>query len=513
MRNSTLRKISLGLAICLLAAPFASVQAASLAADAAMQRNLPALTAAIQAGGVNDPQADGSTALLWAVHWNNPEAVDALLAAGADPILATRLGATPLYLAAMNGNSALVAKLLAAGADPNQRILNNQETPLMFAARSGNVDSVRLLLDAGAEINAKEIYKETTALMWAAEQDHAAAAALLAERGADSAAVSKMTVIERRASGIDVINGADPEPKQFYLGGITAINYAVRENGIETVNALLDAGVPINQQTGDNSTPLLIALQNAHLDLARVLIERGADVNLANRKGWNPLYMAVKVRNQEIGTMPNPDASGMYELIELLIAKGADVNARISGETEVHDAIASTWLKEAGATPLLRAAWCGDLEVIKLLMAHGADPFITTNDGTTALMAAAGVGYAQGFIKDYGGREQSAAAMQLLIDAGLDVNAKNTDSVMALHGAAHKNFVEGIQLLVDNGADLGAQSLWRKIPATPLDWAIGVRIGGSSTIYQAEAVELLEKLVVEHDIAVTKVYPNNNRGG
>lgn len=513
MQKSLLRKLSFGVGITLLALPLINVQAASIAADAAMQQDFAALELAVKQERVNQPQADGSTALHWAIHWNNADAVDLLLAAGADPDLATRLGATPLYLAALDGNAALVAKLLTAGADANQRILSNQETALMFAARSGNVESVRLLLDAGAEINAKESYKETTALMWAAEQDHAGVAALMTERGADTTATSKLTVIERRASGIDVANGADPEPQQFYLGAVTAINFAARENGIETVKALLDAGIPIDQQTGDGSSPLLIALQNAHLDLARLLIDRGADVNLANRKGWNPLYMAVKVRNQEIGTMPNPDANGMYELIQTLIDKGADVNARITGKTEVHDAIASTWLKEPGATPFLRAAWCGDLEVMKLLMAHGADPFLTTDDGTTALMAVAGVGYAQGFIKDFSGREQSAAAMRLLIDTGLDVNAMNTDSVMALHGAAHKNFVEGIQLLVDNGADLGAQSLWRKIPATPLDWAIGVRIGGSSTIYQAEAVELLEKLVVEHNITVKTVYPNNNRGG
>jgi ankyrin repeat protein len=203
----------------------------------------------------------------------------------------------------------------------------------------------------------------------------------------------------------------------------------------------------------------------------------------------------------------------MFGLIELMVAKGANVNARLIGRTEVHDAIPSTWLKEEGATALLRAAWCGDLEVIKLLLAHGADPNITTKDGTTALMALAGVGFAEGFIKDYGGRAKSAEGMRLLIKAGADVNAKNADLVTALHGAAHKNFIEGIQILVDNGADLSAQSLWRKIPATPLDWAIGVRIGGSSTIYRTEAVALLQKLLDERHVTVKTVYPNNMRGG
>jgi len=145
---------------------------------------------------------------------------------------------------------------------------------------------------------------------------------------------------------------------------------------------------------------------------------------------------------------------------------------------------------------------CGDLEVMKYLLAHGADPLIKTNDGTTALMALSGVGYADGFAHDFGGPEQSLEAMKLLLDLGIEVNAKTTDGVIALHGAAHKNFLAGIQLLVDHGADLAVRSHRvsqfesRGNPGnTALDWATGIQTSMQSAIYHPEAVALIKKLM------------------
>ena len=202
--------------------------------------------------------------------------------------------------------------------------------------------------------------------------------------------------------------------------------------------------------------------------------------------------------------MPNPipDEDGLFQVVQMLVDKGADVNARLRADTEIHNGIAATWLREAGATPFLRASLCGDLAVMKLLLAHGADPKISTTDGTTPLMALAGVGYAEGFMHDIGSPEQSLEAMKLLIDAGIDVNAKNKDDVTALHGAAHKNFVVGIQLLVDHGADLTARS-HRASPFervgnpgnTPLDWATGVQIGMQSSFYHPDSVAMVTKLM------------------
>ncbi len=123
-------------------------------------------------------------------------------------------------------------------------------------------------------------------------------------------------------------------------------------------------------------------------------------------------------------------------------------------DTEVRNAIKATWLNEAGATPFLRASLCGDVKVMELLLKHGADPKIPTDDGTTALAALSGVGFTKGFMQDLEGADTSVKAIKLLIASGIDVNAANKDKVTALHGAAHKNFVEAIQLLADNGADL-----------------------------------------------------------
>jgi len=213
--------------------------------------------------------------------------------------------------------------------------------------------------------------------------------------------------------------------------------------------------------------------------------------------------------------MPNPviDLDGMYGVIEQLLAKGANVNARLNADTEVHNSIRSTWLSEAGGTAFLRAAVCGDLKVMKLLLAHGADPLIATTDGTTALMGLAGVGYTKGFMKDVGSVEESLEAMQILIDAGIDINARNEDLVQAIHGAAHKNFVQAIQMLVDNGADLTSHSNRKGqfqgegtlAGNTVLDWADGFQTGMESAIYNAEAVVLVEKLMTERGLPLERL--------
>jgi ankyrin repeat protein len=499
-----MRKSLISIAIA-LSLPLASYQAlASAVADAAEKRDFAAVDIYLnEKADVLETQADGSTALHWAVYWNNLDVANRLIAAGADAQAATRLGATPLYLAAVNGNADMIKALLAAGADAKETILQFSETPLMFAARSGDVESVAVLLDAGAEIEARDDYRGATALLLAAEQNHADVVQLLIDRGANINARTKTVVTEGRRG---------PSAPQ---GGLSSLMLASRENGIETVQVLLAAKALVNQQSAGGHTALITAIQNANVEIAKLLIEHDADPSLANDMGWNPLYMAVKMRSLEKGTMPNPviDTNGMYEVIEQLLAKGANVNARLNGDTEVHNSIRSTWLAEAGATPFLRAAFCGDLKVMKLLMANGADPLIATTDGTTALMALAGVGYTKGFMKDVGTPEESLEAMQMLIDSGIDINARNTDLVQAIHGAAHKNFVRGIQMLVDNGADLTSHSNRKGqfqgegtlAGNTVLDWADGFQTGMESAIYNAEAVELVEKLLTERGLPLERL--------
>jgi len=500
-----------------LAAPAYSASAygagGGTVADAAMKGDFISVRALIAGrADVNAPLADGSTALHWAAHWDDVAAADALIKAGANPRASTRLGATPMSVAAENGSAAMIARLLAAGVDANTPFLADNETALMLAARAGSADGVKLLLDAGANIEARDSLKETTALSWAAEQKHPSVVALLLSRGADPKAASKVVIPKGRAAAADAdeVETTSALPANANAkGGLTALMVATREGSLPIMKMLLDGGADINQQSGNGSTPLLVAVQNGDAAADRLLLEAGANVNITNGKGWTPLYLAVKARTRERGTVPSPviDPIAMMDVIKLIVDKGADVNARLKANTDSYGA--TTWLVEGGATALLRASFCGDLEVMKLLMAHGADPLITTNDGTTTLMALAGVGYGDGFTSDFGPPEQSVEAMKLLLDAGVPINAVTKEKITALHGAAHKNFIAGIQFLVDHGADLTMRSQRASnfehkgtVGNTVLDWATGVQVNMQSASYKKEAVELVTKLMKERNIPV-----------
>jgi uncharacterized protein len=474
-------------------------------ADAAMNKNPAAVRALLQQkNDVNQPQADGATAIHWAARWDDLQMADLLIRAGANPRVPNRNGATPLFLAAENGSAAMIEKLLKAGADPNDSVLSHGETALMMAARSGKVDAVKVLVDHGARVNAKENLRGTTAAMWAADQGHAAVLHLLIEHGADpqtQSTILKPKII-RRGLGFAQTNAG---PAQ---GGLTALLFAARQGNAECVRVLVAAGANVNQTSADESSPMLVAVQNGFYGVATFLMEHGANPNLANAKGWTPLYLAVKNRNQENTAIPGPNTDGVLESIKLLLDRGADPNSRIKAETEVHQGMTSLWLKEGGATPLLRAALCGDLTVVRLLMAHGADPMMPTFDHTTPLMAASGVGWSDGMLREYS-EDQSLELVKMLLDLGSDVNAANDQGITALHGAAYKGANRAVQLLVDRGANLAAKDKGAdygfgasSVPMTPLNWAEGVPIGMSSAIYHTETVALLTRLMQERGIPV-----------
>jgi ankyrin repeat protein len=253
---------------------------------------------------------------------------------------------------------------------------------------------------------------------------------------------------------------------------------------------------------------MVVAVQNGHYTVARYLVEKGADINKANEKGWTPLYLSVKHRNLETGTIPVPNQHESTDFIKLLLDRNVDVNARVGFNTEIRNGQRATWFEEDGATAFMRAALCGDIEMMRLLLAKGADPKIATADGTTALMAASGVGFTEGFIQ-YRSKEDSIAAVKLLLELNAaDVNAQNAGGLTALHGAAHRAALEEIKLLVAHGADLKIESK----PAAkfgnssfgllPLDWALGVPVGVQSAIYHADAVELLTSLMKERNIPI-----------
>jgi ankyrin repeat protein len=283
--------------------------------------------------------------------------------------------------------------------------------------------------------------------------------------------------------------------------------YAVRSNDVESVRILLDAGADVNQVTGYGWSPLLVATQNRYYKLAAFLIDRGADPNLANKGGWTPLYLATDNRNIESGDYPVRKADMDHlEFIRFLLVRGADVNARVKDSTETRTVFTDQWLDENGATAFLRASQSGDVALMRLLLAYGADPKINTVLNVTTLHVAAGIGWVEGITFEWS-EAANVEAVKLLLDLGVDPNIQADTGRTALHGAAHKGRPTVIQMLADAGANLGVRDYgntdnrggklavhtWQAV-----DYADGlVRVGVQSAIAHPEAGLLLRKLMVQ----------------
>jgi ankyrin repeat protein len=532
----------------------------SAVADAAMNGDRATVELLLQKkADVNAAQTDGATALEWAAYRDDLEIAGLLIASGANPRIPNREGATALQLASLHGSAAMIERLLNAGALVNERGVNG-ETPLMFAARNGNLDALLFLLKRGADVNAKEALRGTTALMWAVEQKHTDAVKLLIEHGAAVNVASSpdskggtaylAPTIEQREQQEQFIRQrrklaakeAAKDPAKDLAasdaaaaaaafgvaantkgGGLTPLTLAAREDCIECARILVAAHAGVNQTTRYGWTPLLTAVQNRHYRLAAWLLDQGADPNIANNGGWTPLYIAIDNRNIEGGDYPvrEPDMDHL-DFIKLLLNHGANVNARICGvestpkrckgdSTETRTIFTMQWLYEDGATPFLRAAQSGDVTVMKLLLAHGADPKVATANGDTALMVAAGIGWVDGVTFEWSEAE-NLEAVKMCLDLGVDANIADGDGRTALHGAAHKGRTDVIRLLVDHGAKLNARDKGSRDTFTgameghtwmPVDYARGlVRVGVQSAIARPEAEALLKKLMEERGIPV-----------
>ena len=528
-------------------------------------------TATIAAQGpATQRQADDATPLHWAVYQGDLQAVDRLIAGGANVHATNREGVTPLAMACLYGNLPTVERLLKAGAEAMERGPNG-ETMLMFAARNGSVALIRRLVAAGVDVNAHEELRGTTALMWAADQHHVDAVKALLAAGADPAVVSgsaglpqnymaprvnvravqeardrraraaaagrsyeEQVALERRAplgNGFDPGGKAlDPLPENEDVlvqaglvgkggGGLTALVFAAREGDIESAKALLDGGAKIDQTTEYGWTPLLTAINNRNYALAAMLIERGADVNLANKGGWTPLYLATDNRNIEGGDypVPKPDLDHL-DIITSLLRHGANPNARVHDNTLTRTIFTMQWFFEDGATPFVRAAQSSDTELMKLLLDYKADPSIATANGDTALTAAGGIGWVEGVTYERSAAE-NVEALRMLLDLGLDVNAANSEGRTALMGAALKGRNAAVQLLVDRGATLdahdGGSRDTDKIGSAAaghtwqaVDYAEGlVRVGVQSANAYPETAALIRRLMSERGLPV----PPENR--
>jgi ankyrin repeat protein len=502
-------------------------------ADAAQAGDLATVRGLLKEGNdVNAALGDGTTALHHAAMRGDAEMLGVLLYAGANVRATTRLGGyTALHLASQRGHDAAIEALLKGGANPNLPTVTGA-TPLMLAAASGHVAAVKQLLAQKAEVNATEKANDQTALMFAAAYDRPEVVKVLVEFGADVAVTSKVIDVSSlvspeealqdeirlatqrtptNAAGRSAAPSLTPPPPpekpandipgvtRGYRyneligrqGGLSALHYAIRQGSLPSVKALLDGRADVNQRVAaDGTTPLLMAIINGHYDLAMFLLEQGADPNAASEAGAAPLYATINIEWAPKSFYPQPRAqlqqtTSYLTLVQALLDKGADPNARLKKKiwyTQYNFDLLRT--DEAGATPFWRAAYASDIEAMKLLIARGADPEITTIKGPTQarqqggvnagdpnrlppmptgspgigpLHAAAGVGYGEGFAGNahrFAATGMMSAVKFLIEEVGVDVNAVDDDGNTAVHHAAARGDNEMITYLVSKGADV-----------------------------------------------------------
>ena len=460
----------------------ASLSAADLRlVEAAKNRDRAAVRSLLeQKVDVNAAQPDGATALAWAAHWNELETADLLIRAGTTVNAANDYGVTPLSLACAKGHAAMVEKLLDAKADPN-KAQSTGETPVMTCARTGSVDAVKALLAHGGNAKAKETSRGQTALMWAVAQRHPEVARLLIERGADVNARSQMPegltppkyltygVYRRDPTGPDRFEAGDvhPDPASS-RGGFTALLFAAREGDLESARLLVAAGARVNESSPDYGTALVMAVASGHEPLSLFLLENGADPNAADGWGLTSLHYALRdgftaigMSRERIPTDSDWLRPNMPGVVKALLEHGANANARVGRGFPPFDyspfgrtiGNALPQLRQPGATPFLLAAASLDVSLMRLLLAHGANPMLTTDEGTTPLMVASGMGRLEDLTEE---EEQKALeAARLTLEFGNNVNAANQDGRTALGAAAFLGANSIVQLLAENGADLG----------------------------------------------------------
>jgi ankyrin repeat protein len=477
----------------LLSGADARLADAVMSGDKEILRSLPDARA-----NVNAPQPDGTTALHWAVRHDDVTTAEALIKAGADVKAANRYGVTPMAVAATNGNPAMIRTLLDAGADPNTATPGG-ETALMTAARTGRLDAVTLLLDRGANVNAKDAVHAQTALMWAVLENHSDMVKLLLVRGADINAHTNVTVpkgeyVPARAGGASGSGIIRQRALPTADGGITPLLFAVRDGNTEMTRLLLDRGADIAQSSGNKTSPLLIALLNGQVGIATELLDRGADPNAADAYGRAALFAAIDLRNfnhEKYGDLPT-DGHDPLDLIKAMLKKSANVNAK-TDTVPVHGLMQfdGSWVNFDGETPFVRAALSGDIEVMRMLLEKGADPNISTTQGTTALMAAAGINWIPGQTWSHSEADY-AEAVKLCLEHGADVNASNSLGLTAMHGAANRGWESVIQILADHGAKLDVKD---NAGRTPMIFAQGIFLAIRPPEAKPKAIALLNKLM------------------
>jgi ankyrin repeat protein len=483
--------------------------------DAAKNQDLQQVRALLNGHpDVNVRSEDGSTALLWAAHWNDLPTAELLVRADADANAANDFRMTPLSQACTNRSAEFVDLLLKAGANPDTPI-GTGETPLMTCARTGSADAVRMLLVHGANVNAKEPTQNQTALMWAAAKQHSKVVQVLITANADLQAHSK--------------------------SGFAALHFAARMGDMESTRMLLGAGVNVNirsQPDPENrpgqgsrgagagrgtagvgrgaargagaggfgargatnfggSTPLLVATVRGQVPLALFLLDHGADPNVLDA-GFTPLHWAAGtwengLANPVYGFVDPiggiPDRQSKLQLVKALVAHGANPNLRATARPPGFGGTGTGGYNDAvGATPFVVAANAADVEMMRILLAAGADPHLVTKTNSNALLAATGLNRGIGEIID--DEDRALEAVKFLLDVGVDPKAVTTFNENALFGPGYRGWNRLLELLIEKGADVNVVS---KAGVTP--WlaasGFGDRLGG--VLYNKAGADILLK--------------------
>src|SRR5262245_25494512 len=441
----------------------------------------------------NAQTATGATALMLAATSGRAEAVTALLEVGANPnAVESANGETALMFAAALDRADVVRLLLQRGADA--RLTST------VVDRSGTTppeEKLQQEIRDAQNARSAQAAKAATEASAASQAASAAPAASVAER---SATAVPARAAAPQASATAVAGVTRPFTFSELIGrqgGLTALHFAARQGALRTVQALVEGGADIDQASpADRVSPLLIATINGQFDTAKYLLDRGANPNLASEARMTPLYAALNVEWAPRMFYPQPRAhlqqqTGYLDLAKALLDKGADPNVRIARKiwyTQYNFDLLR--VDESGATPFWRAAYASDITAMKLLLEHGADPTIATmkpaaggprqggtrsgddskdssglppiptgGPGIPALLAAAGVGYGEGFAGNshrHAPGGMLAAVKYLVEELHADVNARDHEGNTAIHHAAARGDTEMIRFLVSKGADAKA---------------------------------------------------------